>query len=102
MDQKNSTQKNLEASTVAGFGDEWSRFQQEKLSAEERKKVFDDYFRVFPWSNLPQNATGADVGCGSGRWAILMAPKVAHLHLVDASAESLAVAQKKLRVFIQL
>jgi ubiquinone/menaquinone biosynthesis C-methylase UbiE len=96
MNQNNTPQKNLEASTVAGFGDEWSRFQQEKLDAEERQKVFDDYFKVFPWSNLPPNAIGADIGCGSGRWAILMAPKVAHLHLVDASAEALAVAQKNL------
>jgi ubiquinone/menaquinone biosynthesis C-methylase UbiE len=98
MNQDNSI-KNLDSSTVAGFGDEWSRFQQERLNLEERQNAFDDYFKVFPWSNLPQNAIGADVGCGSGRWAILMSPRVAHLHLVDASSEALSVAQKNLAPF---
>jgi ubiquinone/menaquinone biosynthesis C-methylase UbiE len=99
MNQDNFSSKNLDISTVAGFGDEWSRFQQEKLDSEERQKVFDDYFKVFPWDSLPANAIGADIGCGSGRWAILMAPKVTHLHLVDASSEALAVAQKNLASF---
>ena len=90
---------NVNKEVIKGFGDEWSRFQQEKLDSEERQKVFDDYFKVFPWNNLPENPTGADVGCGSGRWAQLIAPKVTHLHLVDASSEALAVAQKNLESF---
>ena len=33
---------------------------------------------------------GIDVGCGSGRWAQLVAPKVHHLHLVDQEALQIA------------
>ena len=39
--------KNKDVSTVAGFGDEWSRFQQEKLDTEERQKIFDDLIEHF-------------------------------------------------------
>ena len=39
---------NLDTSTVDGFGDEWSRFQQEKLDIVDRELMYDDYFKVFP------------------------------------------------------
>lgn len=88
--------KNIDVLTVDGFGDEWNKFQQEKLSNDERQKVFNDYFNIFPLDKLSQDSMGADIGCGSGRWAILIAPKIGHLHLIDASVEALAVAQKNL------
>ena len=63
----------------------------------ERARLFADYFAIFPWDTLPaQGATGMDVGCGSGRWAALVAPRVAHLHLLDVSAAALAVARANL------
>ncbi len=39
------------------------------------------------------------MGCGSGRWAKLMAPRVSELHCVDASEKALAVTKKKLEGF---
>lgn len=81
---------------VAGFGDEWVRFPQDKLSPLERDKMFNDYFGIFPWEILPETAVGADIGCGSGRWAAMVAPRVFHLHLVDASELALEVARKNL------
>ena len=78
--------KNLDAETVKSFGDEWSRFDQSELTADEATKIFDEYFAVFPWDRLPDSATGFDMGCGSGRWAKLMAPRVGHLHCVDPSS----------------
>ncbi len=87
---------NLDERTVAGFGREWSSFDHQGLSAAERGKIFQDYFGVFPWETLPPGAQGVDVGCGSGRWAIEVAPRVGQLHLVDASAEALAVARRNL------
>ena len=62
--------------TVKSFGDEWSRFDQSQLSEAEALKIFDEYFAIFPWDALPPNASGFDMGCGSGRWARLMAPRV--------------------------
>jgi ubiquinone/menaquinone biosynthesis C-methylase UbiE len=88
--------QNADSRTVEGFGDEWSRFDQRAMSAEETQRLFDAYFDVFPWSSLPPNAEGMDVGCGSGRWARLVAPRVGRLHCIDASAEALAVAGRNL------
>ena len=45
---------------------------------------------------LPANSVGMDVGCGSGRWAVLAAPRVGHLHLVDPSEEAISVAKANL------
>jgi ubiquinone/menaquinone biosynthesis C-methylase UbiE len=87
---------NIDNATVAGFGDEWSRFDQNGLSHEVRKQIFDDYFSIFPWSALPENSLGVDVGCGSGRWAAVVAPRVGQLLLLDASGDALAVARKNL------
>jgi SAM-dependent methyltransferase len=81
---------------VDGFGDEWTRFDQAQLSPSEKAEVFEQYFSVFPWSDLPRAAVGADIGCGSGRWATLVAPRVGTLHCVDPSADALAVAARNL------
>ena len=76
---------NLHGPTVSGFGEEWNRFDQRDLPDEERSRMFADYFAVFPWDRLGPTAIGADIGCGSGRWALLAAPKVGVLHCVDPS-----------------
>lgn len=87
---------NQDEGTVAGFGDEWTRFDQSELGPEEVDALFGLYFRVFPWGDLPANAEGFDLGSGSGRWARRVAPRVGRLHCVDASAEALAVAKRNL------
>jgi SAM-dependent methyltransferase len=87
---------NCDDKVVRDFGNEWSRFDQTRLSAADRAEIFDDYFRIFPWEDLPANAVGADIGCGSGRWAALVAPRVGHVHLVDPSNDVLAVARRNL------
>jgi ubiquinone/menaquinone biosynthesis C-methylase UbiE len=87
---------NLDAATVADFGREWDRFDQSSLDAAELAQMFDAYFAIFPWSSLPADARGFDAGCGSGRWAALVAPRVGRLHCIDASAEALDVAKARL------
>jgi ubiquinone/menaquinone biosynthesis C-methylase UbiE len=87
--------ENLDKNVVAGFGDEWSRFDQSELTKAELTKMFDNYFNIFPWEKLPENAVGFDLGCGSGRWAKVVAPKVGHLYLIDPS-EALEVAKRNL------
>ena len=49
-------EKNLHTTTVAGFGDEWERFDQSELPTEERQRIFNRYFSIFPWQKLPENA----------------------------------------------
>ncbi len=87
---------NLHSATVKGFGDEWTAFDQQDLAGEELQRAFDAYFRIFPWEALDPDAVGFDAGCGSGRWARLVAPRVARLHCVDASADALRVAKRAL------
>ncbi len=87
--------QNLDPATVKSFGDEWSRFDQTAIEGEEAEAIFDEYFAVFPWTILPGDASGFDMGCGSGRWARLMAPRVGHLHCIDPSS-ALEVARRSL------
>jgi hypothetical protein len=72
--------KNLHTATVSGFGDEWERFDQSALSQEERLSIFNQYFAIFPWDKLPDQAVGFDLGCGSGRWAKEVAPRIGKLY----------------------
>jgi SAM-dependent methyltransferase len=88
--------KNIDVATVEAFGDEWSTFDQSNLPDSEQNSVFDLYFSVFPWSKLPANAEGFDMGCGSGRWAKLCAPKVGTLNCIDPAEAALNVARKNL------
>src|SRR5260370_28308261 len=87
---------NVDQRTVSGFGFEWKTFDQSKVSLEESERLFEGYFGIFPWDKLPLHAAGIDVGCGSGRWARQVAPRVGRLHCIDASAEALSVAKQNL------
>jgi len=80
---------------IEGFGEEWTRFDQIGLSEEERLAAFEAYFEVFPWNDLPADAKGFDLGCGSGRWAAHVAPRVHTLHCVDPS-DAIDVARRNL------
>lgn len=77
--------------TVQGFGQEWSKFTQQQLSDSERKEVFNKYFCLIDWGKKPAKAL--DMGCGSGRWALLVAPLVDQLVAADASRDALQVAR---------
>lgn len=93
-------QINMDFLTVEGFGEEWSSFDQSCLTDGERKKIFDDYFSIFPWHMLPEGGgVGADIGCGSGRWASVVAGSVDKLYCVDASPKALDVARRCLSKF---
>ena len=91
-----SNRHNLDRPTVDDFGREWQRFDQRSVSSAEVRRRFGEYFALFPWDSLRSNAVGFDAGCGSGRWAALVAPRVGRLHCIDASADALSVAQKSL------
>lgn len=88
---------NIEVRTVDGFGLEWDHYSQDEVSSAELKVIFDQYFKIFPLHLLSRNhSVGADFGCGSGRWAKILAPQIKELTLIDASEKALSVAKKKL------
>lgn len=87
---------NEHRATVSGFGEEWARFDNTTLTDDERATIFAQYFGRFPWAALPPHARGFDAGCGSGRWAAVVADRVGELHCVDASESALTVARRQL------
>lgn len=87
---------NVDRKTVEGFGYEWSHFDQSQLDEGELRELFESYFDIFPWDALPPGASGMDVGCGSGRWAKCVAPRVGTLHCIDASEQALSAARSNL------
>ena len=86
---------NSDRPTILGFGEEWKKFDQTGLQEAELHELFERYFDIFPWHKLPKSAKGFDMGCGSGRWAKLVAPRVSTLHCVDPS-DAIGVAEKNL------
>ena len=83
---------------IEGFGDEWKKIDQSKISEVEHKELFNRYFSIFPFSNINHKSIGFDLGCGSGRWAKLVAPKVKKLYCVDPS-NAIEIAKKNLSKF---
>ena len=49
------------------------------LSDQDKEDTFNSYFAIFPWHLIGRHSIGADIGCGSGRWAQLVAPRVGRL-----------------------
>ena len=91
--------RNINQNVVDDFGKEWKSFNQNSLSTAELKNMFENYFSIFLWDTLPDNSVGFDLGCGSGRWAKFVAPKVGKLFCIDPSTEALNVAKQKLNNF---
>ncbi len=87
---------NIDRKTVEGFGEEWQAFSQEDLDPAEHRRMFEEYFSVFPFDELPPDAEGFDLGCGTGRWAALVAERVGRLHCLDPAEKALAVARRRL------
>jgi len=90
--------ENKDSKTVIDFGKEWRRFNQQYASSQ-LENIYKTYFSIFPFAKINDKSQGFDMGCGSGRWAKHMAPKVGKLYCVDPSSEALKVAKKNLSSF---
>jgi ubiquinone/menaquinone biosynthesis C-methylase UbiE len=90
FDMSNKVEKVIE-----DFGNEWASYTQEEISEEELRNSFDDYFKLVDLAALPDGCVAADVGCGSGRWAKLVAPHVGQLYCIEPSA-AIEVARQNL------
>ena len=88
-------QLNIDAATVEGFGKEWKKFKQNALTDDERMEMFAKFFPLVDWTKRPKRAL--DMGCGSGRWDVIVAPLVDELVAADASAEALDVAMQNVK-----
>lgn len=81
------------------FGSEWARFDYGAFHGPEFSELFGRYFHLFPWDRLPVDAVGFDMGCGSGRWARGVAPRVGTLHCIEPAPDALAAARRNLAAF---
>jgi SAM-dependent methyltransferase len=66
------------------------------MDPTEHRRLFDQYFSTFSFDRLPSGSEGFDLGCGTGRWAVLVAPQVGHLNCIDPAEKALAVARRRL------
>ena len=90
-----SKDTNVDWAVVEDFGAEWEAFDFAGLSGPELQKNFEQYFGIFPFEELPKDAAGFDMGCGTGRWARFVAGRVGHLTCVDPSS-AIEVARRNL------
>ena len=89
---------NQDKKVIEEFGDEWTKFDHKGVNKEKLKESFEQYFSIFPWDLLSKDAVGFDMGCGTGRWAQFVAPRVKMLNCVEPS-HAINVAQTVLRDF---
>ena len=87
--------KNLDKKTVQSFGEEWNKFDQSNIKSESYR-LFKKYFSIFPMNKISKSSVGFDMGCGSGRFAQFIAPKVKLLNCIDPS-DAIYVAKKKMK-----
>jgi SAM-dependent methyltransferase len=90
--------QNINKKNVKSFSDQWVKYDQSGLNDFEAKKIFNNYFSIFPWNKISKLSEGFDIGCGTGRWAKFVAPKVGKLHCIDPS-DAIYVAKRKLKRF---
>ena len=98
-DSKCQNKNNIDHQVVEDFGKEWKAFNQQSLAEQDLQNAFDQYFHIFPFDKIDLNSTGFDMGCGSGRWAKLIASKVKLLNCIDPSAVALEQAKINLSGF---
>ncbi len=90
------SEKNIDERVVEDFGREWSAYGHALPPDAEHRRLFEEYFSIFPFDDLPPRAEGFDAGCGSGRWATFVAKRVGKLHCIDPAESALTVARRSL------
>lgn len=83
---------------VDHFGKEQNYSTNKERPKEDLDKEFNGYFDIFPWDKISETAEGFDAGCGNGRWAAYIAPRVGKLNCIEPSI-ALDVAGVKLKDF---
>jgi ubiquinone/menaquinone biosynthesis C-methylase UbiE len=88
--------KNADNKVINDFGLEWNKFDYKNFDNKDLKKIFNDYFKIFPFKKINKESIGFDMGCGNGRWAKFIAPKVKKLYCIEPS--TLAIRKPRLNL----
>ena len=86
---------NSDAPTVRAFDQKWGTRWSGSSDPAQYERTFNDFFSLFPIDELSE-AEGFDLGCGVGRHAEFIAPRVGRLHCIDPSPNALAEARRAL------
>ncbi len=87
--------ENFDKSVIDDFGYQWEKFDQKEMFLKN-EPYFRKYFSLLPKKYLNKEIIAFDAGCGSGRWAMFIAPLIKTLHCIDPSDKALNVAKKNL------
>jgi len=89
---------NSDKATARAFDDKWRARYALADNPERALRGFEALFSLFPFDELGE-AEGFDLGCGQGRLALHVAPRVGRLHCIDPSPSGLAVAARAMAGF---
>lgn len=89
---------NKDEKVIEDFGEEWTKYDYTNLDKENLFENFQQYFNIFPWDQISLESQGFDMGCGSGRWAQFVAPRVKTLSCIEPS-KAIEVAKYNLKEF---
>lgn len=89
---------NIDSATARAFDEKWAASYGGTRNSERERRGFEALFSLFPWDELAE-AEGFDLGCGQGRLALRVAPRVGRLHCIDPSRNGLAVARSAMKDF---
>tara|TARA_B100000989_G_scaffold157485_1_gene117623 strand:- start:302 stop:1123 length:822 start_codon:yes stop_codon:yes gene_type:complete len=89
---------NKDERVIKEFGEEWVKYSYNKANKDKLYENYQQYFKIFPWNIINSNSEGFDMGCGSGRWAQFVAPRVGLLNCIEPS-EAINVAKNNLNLF---
>jgi len=84
---------NIDKPTARAFDDKWGARYAATANPDRARRAFEAFFSQFPFDEL-REAEGFDLGCGQGRFAVHVAPRVGRLHAIDPSPNGLAVARR--------
>ena len=86
---------NIDEATARAFDAKWGARTGGTANPERARRGFEQLFSLFPFDEMTE-AEGFDLGCGQGRLAAFVAPRVGRLHCIDPSPNGLAVARRAL------
>ena len=91
--------QNIDLKVVEDFGEEWTEYNYEFQDKITLNEAFEQYFHIFPFEKINDQSFGFDMGCGSGRWAKLIAPRVGKLFCIDPSDKAITIAKRNTATF---
>lgn len=90
---------NIDDATARAFDENWGAVGDGRKRGNPDRargdRLFADFFGLFPFEELGREE-GFELGCGFGRHATRVAPRVGRLHCIDVSPQGIEAARRRL------